>query len=280
MLIDHEAAARYVVGRQGASGGYSFYRTPEWGIDEPNAPDTSAALSAFRRLGVAAPRRDTTIAYLRALQDLDGGFPTPVIGHAVLSGLAALDATSLRSPKDWARAVCDQALGAHDGATREALAAARRGLEILSACALSPTERDRRAIVALLDRLAAPGGGWTAPLADLESTADAVAIGLEVGVPVLEAARSLLEACEHPRLGFRATPSSSSAPVHTLRGGAWLAAQLGVTPRYVEALIDNVVALQRPSGGFARNHGALATLQDTSCALEVIELTGALVPAR
>ncbi len=280
MGIDHDAAARYVLGRQGASGGYSFYRTPEWGIDEPNAPDTGAALSALRRLGIAAPRRDATVAYLRALQDDGGGFPTPIIGRAVLNGLAALDATPLRTAKAWARAVCDQALGAHDGATRAALAAARRGLEILGACALSPTEHDRRAVVALLDRLAAPGGGWTTPLADLESTADAVAIGLEVGVPVLEAARSLLEACEHPRLGFRATPSSSSAPVHTLRGGAWLAAQLGVAPRFLEALIDNVVALQRPSGGFGRNHGALATLQDTSCALEVVELTGALATAR
>jgi hypothetical protein len=49
-------------------GGYCFYRTPEWGVEEPNAPDTLAALASLRIVGVDPPELETTVRRLRGLQ--------------------------------------------------------------------------------------------------------------------------------------------------------------------------------------------------------------------
>jgi len=40
-----------VIGRRTPEGGYCFYRTPEWGVEEPDARDTLAALKTLRLPG-------------------------------------------------------------------------------------------------------------------------------------------------------------------------------------------------------------------------------------
>ena len=70
VLIDREAAGRYVLSRRTAEGGYCFYRTPQWGVEEPNAPDTLAALGSLRLLGIAAPAPQATGRWVHALQSL------------------------------------------------------------------------------------------------------------------------------------------------------------------------------------------------------------------
>lgn len=45
--LDKDGIFRYVLSRQTPKGGYSYYRTPAWGVEEPNAPDTLAALECL-----------------------------------------------------------------------------------------------------------------------------------------------------------------------------------------------------------------------------------------
>ncbi|MGB0094287.1 MAG: hypothetical protein WBP81_17380, partial [Solirubrobacteraceae bacterium] len=97
-LLDRDAAGRYVLGRRTQEGGYCFYRTPEWGVDEPNAPDTLAAFESLRILGIAVPEPEATARWLRALQSVDGSYPTLTIGWAALSALGLLGFEPDHSP--------------------------------------------------------------------------------------------------------------------------------------------------------------------------------------
>lgn len=272
MAFDPHAAAAYVLSRQCADGGYGFYRTPEWGVDESNAPDTRAALETLQALGYEPPRPAQTATYLRGLQEGDGSFPTVVIGEAALAGLEALGALPARSPEKWALAMADRTLLRHAPPTRDVLVSARRAVALLARCGIALGAGHRAEIASLLAALAVPGGGWAAPGADLEATADAVALGLAAGVAVADAALSLLQACEDPRLGYRRAPHTTGAPVTTLSAGAWLTDALGVAVAYPEALQRNIALLQRPNGGFAANHFGLPTLQDTWRAVMTVRL--------
>jgi PEP-utilising enzyme, PEP-binding domain len=74
--LDREAALRYVLSRRTPEGGYCFYRKPKWGEEEPNAPDTLAAMESLRPLDVEPPEPERTERFLCSLQDEDGDYPT------------------------------------------------------------------------------------------------------------------------------------------------------------------------------------------------------------
>lgn len=158
--------------------------------------------------------------------------------------------------------------------TRDVLVSARRAVALLARCGIGLGAAHRAAVSGLLTALAVPGGGWAAPGADLEATADAVALGLAANVAVADAPRSLLDACADPRLGYRRAPHSTGAPATTLSAGAWLASALGVALAYPEALARNIALAQRPNGGFAANHFGLPTLQDTWRAVRTLARIG------
>lgn len=54
-----------MLGRRTPEGVHSFYRTPEWSVEEPNAPDTGGGMPSGR------------IALLDAAQDRRGGWAVP-----------------------------------------------------------------------------------------------------------------------------------------------------------------------------------------------------------
>ena len=91
--FDIGAVGAYVLSRRTPTGGYCFYRTPAWGVEEPNAPDTFAALESLRLLGLEVPEPDLTRTWLRSLQDDQGGFTTLTVGWAALRGA--------RTPPRW-----------------------------------------------------------------------------------------------------------------------------------------------------------------------------------
>ncbi|HVM65123.1 MAG TPA: hypothetical protein VMU14_09705, partial [Acidimicrobiales bacterium] len=88
-----------MLGRRTVTGGYCFYRVAAWGVEEPNAPDTLAALESLRLLRTPPPGATATVQWLRDLQSADGGYPTRVIGWAALRGLDVLGATA-RAPAE------------------------------------------------------------------------------------------------------------------------------------------------------------------------------------
>lgn len=127
--LDREAAGRYVLSRLTPGGG-SSHRTPQWGVEEPDAPDTLAALESLRILGLGIPEPEATGRWLASQQSVDGDYPTLTIGWVVLRSLALLDITPLLSPAAWLgeRAA---ALAPPGGGARERRGALRDALHLL-----------------------------------------------------------------------------------------------------------------------------------------------------
>lgn len=102
-MPDVDAATRYILSRECREGGYSFYRTPEWGVEEPNARDTLAALDSLLRLGVAPPQPERTLSWLQTLQYENGGWATFTIAWAACRALALFDMQPKYDPSAWIR---------------------------------------------------------------------------------------------------------------------------------------------------------------------------------
>jgi hypothetical protein len=98
-LIDRVLAAHDLPSRQTPEGGYFYYRVPEWGVEEPNAPDTYAALVSLRLLAVPLPACDRTIQRLRSLRLTCGGYPTLTIDRSALCALEMTGSQPLRLPR-------------------------------------------------------------------------------------------------------------------------------------------------------------------------------------
>jgi hypothetical protein len=273
LCIDRAAAARYVLSRHDPGSGYSFYRTPEWRVEEPNAPDTFAALRSLRLLGVEIPEPALTAEWLRSLQETDGSFPTITIGWATLCSLIELDSSPLYSPAAWLLQ-CERALFRRadnrdwSGSLRDML----HLVELFEIVGLSlPTGH----IEALLKAARDEHGGWAAPGADLETTAIALLLGLRRETSargVSSDAASFVKRCEDPVVGLRLGPASAATSVGALWGGVVIKQFLG------EALADpavvraNLAAAQRRDGGLGARHLAISTLHDTWLGLEVDQL--------
>lgn len=262
-VLDHVAAADYVLSRHTPAGGFCFYRTPQWGVEEPNPPDTLAALASLLLLGVDPPAPEVTGQWLRRLQDDDGGFPSLTIGWAALRALEILGLVPFRSPQSWlggwARRLLTQRQPMPEdmGATIEGLL---RLAELMDLGSAQQTE-----VALLLTASVDPRGGWTRPGADIETTALAVQLARRAGaVPVdSRAVGGFLRDCEDSAVGIRVRPDSQATTVGALWGGLVIAAALEMPTRWPAAIAANLILLQRPNGGLGARHGAVATLRDT-----------------
>jgi hypothetical protein len=269
--LDREAAARYVLSRHNPGSGYSFYRTPEWGIEEPNAPDTLAALKSLHILDVEIPERDATIRWLRGLQDETGGYSTLTIGWATLLALAELGARPTQSPAAWL-ATCAEAF-ISDERIRDWRGALREALHLHEVSKVLDMrfewQRER-----LLEKARDPNGGWAAAGADLETTAIALLLANsdqeDRGIAL--DAEAFLRRCEHGTLGLRITPSSGASSVGALWGGVRIAHHLKIRLQHLEAVASNLTLAQRSDGGLGPRHAAISNLHDTLLGLETDQL--------
>jgi hypothetical protein len=212
-----EAAGRYVLSRRTAGGGYCYYRAPQWGVDEANAPDTLAAVGSLRILGMDPPEPEATGRWLCALQSADGSYSTLTIGWAALRALELLGAEPDHCPRDWLKTRTRLLLGRHGlREWRGALLDVQRLLELsqLTDVELSADQRDNmaRMLAEAADRF---GGAWARPGADLESTAVAVRL-IELGnLPGdgEKASEDFLRDCEDANLGLRLAPDTAMTSV-------------------------------------------------------------------
>ena len=281
MALDREAVLRYVLSRRTPEGGYCFFRTPQWGVEEPNAPDTLAALESLRLLGVEPPEPQRTERFLGSFQDEDGDFPTLTIGWAVLRGLAALGAEPGHSPavwlwrqvgvllrrpaaRDWSGAVTD-------------LAHAGQLLRLIGAD-LDVSTRD--AFTRMLEEAREPQGGWARPEADLETTGVALhlvtQLDLELGAEARAGVEALFARSEDPTLGLRFGPHARAVSAGALWGGLTICQALGLRLTYPDAAATSLALLQRPDGGLGRRHRAISTLHDTWVGLDAARLLDTL----
>lgn len=274
IALDYAAAAHYVRQRRTLAGGYCFYREPGWSVEEPNAPDTLAAVDSLRLLHCTIPQPQQTIAWLQALQDPSGDYPTLTIGWATLRSLDVLDAKPVRSPEQWVQrwgaAVTTAASSRGAGAIRAAARVSdltRRGYGVLA-----PRYRD--GFAALLAATSGAHGGWVHPSADMETTAVAVCLAQTAGLPASRGSRlrAFVRRCEDGVLGVRVAPAAGATSVGALWGGTKLARALGIRLRFPEAIGANLAMLQRPDGGLGARHRAVSTLRDTWLGLRAAHL--------
>lgn len=277
--LDYAAVGRYVLGRRTSDGGYCFYRTPEWGVEEPNAPDTLAAVESLGLLGIDIPAARQTGDWLRGLQDDRGGFPTLTIGWAALRTLDVLTVEPTFAPDRWLRSRVEAFFGFDR--PRDWRAAIKDALHLcelmrLRHSTVRGSERDH--VVGLIDRARAPDGGWAAPGTDLETTAFAVHLACLVD-PHWDPDPPLgrfLDRCEDEQLGLRLAPGTRTTSAGTLWGGLRLAQVLGRRLRHLPAVGQQLAMLQRPDGGLGERHRAISTLRATWLGLRAAHLLNRL----
>lgn len=274
--LDRRALGCYVLGRRTPTGGYCFYRMPAWGVEEPNAPDTLAALESLRLLDLAVPHPDLTGSYLRALQDDEGRYPTLTIGWAALRGLAVLGQGPVTAPVSWLLGWMGTLLGprvSHNNA-RGTIHYVLHLLELLHLRGIGLTSAAHDSLRSLLDVARDSLGGWVRPGGDLETMAVAIRVAALAELPLSDpdALGDLLRRCEDPALGLRPRPDAATTSAGALWGGLVVARALGACLQFPSAVAKNLALLQRSDGGIGARHRAISTLRDTWRGLEAATL--------
>jgi hypothetical protein len=270
--IDVEACYRYTRSRQTRQGGFCFYMYRAWGVEEPNTPDTYAAVAILRLLDRAVPEVERCQAWLQAQQDATGGYPTLVIGSAALKALQLLGAQPLRDPR---RFLQDQARILHltDPAHLQfpgQLCSALRCLRLWQDYGLPATEPIRQALAVGLGRLRGDNGGYGAPGANLLDTAVVVALATTLDLPVDRAGLAYARQCERPPYGFHVTPLTTSSSLESQHAGLQVLQHFHALPREPARMREFVASCQTASGGFGRAPGAVPRLDDTLHALQIL----------
>jgi len=269
--IDAAAATAYILGRQCPQGGFSFYRTPQWGVEEPNALDTYAAVAALRLLGVEVPQAQRIGSWLSTLQRDDGSWPSLTVAWACCEALALLGQTPRVDPGGWLRRLWHGRLASIQTTGREwrgTLIDLHRLAQLIQRFAPDAIGQERSRLQHLLDAALADDGAWAAPGADLESSGAAVELAGRAGLTIDHTRLAAWwRRCEDPVLGLRLTPSAWVTSAGALGGGLTVARCLGVPLRYPQAVCRQLHLLQQPSGGFSARHQALVSLWDTWLAL-------------
>jgi hypothetical protein len=274
--IDVDACYRYILGRQTVDGGFCFYVYHDWGVEEPNAPDTHAAVASLGLLGRPVPRRAAVVDWLKARQDPRGGYPTLIIGHATLTALRFLGEAPLRDPSRFFGEIAG-IYGLTDAAGREPagwLHNALRCVELWRDHGLPLGARVRTRVGAALRRLRQEDGGYGAPGASLPDTGAAVALAAALGLPTDRAAFAYVRQCEAPPYGFNITPSASSSGLESHHAALMVLCHFGTGPREPALIRDYVASCQTQRGGFGRVPGAVPRLDDSLRALEVLSMLG------
>ncbi len=283
--LDEEAVARYVLSRRTPAGGYCFYRTPSWGIEEPNALDTLAAVASLGLLGVQCPNPEETGRWVQGLQREDGTYSTLTIGWAALSTLNLLGFKPSRGPWRWLDAACDGIIRETAGPHRDQ-AGTLIDLDRLVGLIggrnkgqLHPGHR--KTILDAIERWRDSKGGWVQGGPTIEVTAVAVRLASRCGQDLSHDAslRDWVRACEDPVHGFRICPGAGEATSGALWGGLFLLDVLGgMEPKDPKAVDRNIALLQRKNGGLGPRPGAIATLFDTWTGLRAYSLLRGMRP--
>ena len=137
----------------------------------------------------------------------------------------------------------------------------------------------RDGIAAVLLGLQDVDGGYGAPGSNLPETASALtlatAAGLRMGCEVLSYARK----CERAPHGFNITPLSVSSGLEVQHAGLQVLRHFDVLPKYSSLTCRYVASCQTSLGGFGRATGAIARLDDSLRALQVLSMLAELDPA-
>lgn len=269
-----EACYQYVLGRQTPEGGFCFYRYHPWGIEEPNAKDSYAAVSILKMLGRPVPHVEKCTEWLLAQQESDGGYPTLVIGHAVLKALRILGAEPLHDPCPFLREII-QKQGFTNPSCLEIsgwLTNALRCVELCRDFGIAISERMCGEMGGWIGRLWCEDGGWGTPGSNLLDTGSAVELTVGLNLPVPEQALNYARRCEGLPFGFNQTPNSAASSLEVQRAGLKILGCFHAGPRTPSLIRGYVASCQTAVGGFGRTPGTIAGLSESLWAIEILSM--------
>lgn len=270
MMAITQNVVEYIAKRKCAGGGYCFYR-----LEEPNPHDTYFALAALALLQV--PRRDEgTLGYLQAIQQPDGGYASLAQAFFVLASLHLLGSQPLFDPAAGVDAFTAQLV---DLARRPADAspsffqAVDQLVTLRAALGMDWQDAQRAAILQAMQTFHRQDGGFGVESATLPDTYRVTRIlkRLEAPLPV-DSFVPFLRACEHPAFGFTGKPGTALFFLEYLHAGLALCQELASTPTFATACLAALLRCQTDTGGFARAHLAIATMDDTYRAVHSLTL--------
>ena len=261
LRILKQKVARYLQERSCPGGGFCFYR-----LNEPNPQDTYYALAIADLLQLPC-HDERTILYLQALQQADGSYESLTQAFFVLLSLRRLDRQPLHDPTEqivsYATRLLAIALPANTARPAilhelHQLTALFKAMEIEW-----PTER-KDTVVRLVQSFQQVDGGFGVEGSSLPETAWATVVLRRVGHPPAAInVESFLRSCEHPTFGFTGKPETALFFLEYLHAGLTLCQELRCIPTFPSACLSALLRCQTDTGGFARTHLAIATMDDT-----------------
>jgi hypothetical protein len=272
--IDVEACHAYALGRQTGRGGFCYYAYVPWGVDEPNPPDTHAALGILRLLHRPVPRAGDCLDWLLTLQDASGGYASLLIAWSAVKALRLLSAAPSRDPRRYLANAAARLLAVpRAGQARIGwLANLWRCFDLWAEFGLVPDAPLHRALADALAMLRGEEGGYGAPGANLPETSMAVALAAAAHLPDDRSAAEYARRCERPPYGFNITPQAVSSSLECQLAGLRVLRAYGSAPAGSNLIRDYVRACQTDTGGFGRVPRAIPSLQDSHRALECLAL--------
>lgn len=263
-----EGAVAYIASRQCRNGGFCYYRSDDFDLEEPNLRDTYYAVAACKLLHRDVPNHDKVVAYLRAIRasiqrsrylyyyyafaaQLLGA---PALDPALLESLSDLTITPLPADRnvplsDWLE-------------------------DCLKIIRLKKTFTDHSEMDEIKNfvcKLTRSGGVGIKP--NLVDTYWALSILAELNdLAGLEKTQDFIDRLQRVSLGFRYTEDSCTPPnIDTLHAGVFSCAILGLGVRYPADIVNSILMSQRVHGGFARSPDSLGDLSTHFEALQIIQ---------
>lgn len=253
-------ARAYLLGRQCADGGFSFYRSEYQ--EEPNAHDTWHALAALRLLGTPTPRRGDLARYVagqpvseqpyalhfrvRSLSLLDSPDPEPATVRATAAALAA-PAPDL----DW------------PGDPADALHRLRLVLWLKRHFGLAFSAQDTARTLLAREH---PEGGF-GDLPNLLATRQALGVLALCGEEPSAQTGAFVGCLATPGFGFRLTTDALATSLETTCAGVACCRRLHMLIAHPDDALAFILDCQTGDGGFARAPGALPDIGLTHLAL-------------
>jgi len=274
MIVDllsiKQDASRYILERSCPGGGFCFYR-----LDEPSPQDTFFALATLDLLQVPCDP-EPTIRYLQALQQPDGGYTSMVQAFYVLSSLQILGCQALFDPKTGVETFTTQLINL---ALRPADVSASFFHALYQLATLRITlglewhDTQRTTITQAILAFHWQDGGFGIGNANLPDTYHVTCLLNDLGSPLpLDSLIPFLRACEHPVFGFTGKPGTALFFLEYLYAGLVLCQELACTPTFPSTCLSSLLRCQTNTGGFARTHLAIATMDDTYRAVHGLSL--------
>ncbi|MHB1094372.1 MAG: prenyltransferase/squalene oxidase repeat-containing protein [Thiobacillus sp.] len=259
-----DRARAYLLGRQCANGGFSFYRTDY--LEEPDPSDTWHAIAALSRLGETTPRLEHVARFVI-------GQPVSAQPYGLYFRTRVLDLLGETDPESMAVAAAVDVLPTEspDANTRGELCTRLERLRLIIWLKnrfgqTFATTDTARALLAM----EASDGGYGMPPNLIDTRMALSCLALCETLPSDRCARFVARLAV-PDFGFRLTEQSLLPNLETACAGLACCRRLGIEVPHSDDSLVFILDCQTGNGGFARAPDALPDIHLTHLALIGLE---------